>query len=92
MQFQSKHIRHDFSRDVICGRTKPAGHKQNFGTRKQLRQCITNRFTIGNRAPLRDAQTQGENLLRDKRKMRIVHITQQKLCAGVEKIHSHFAC
>jgi hypothetical protein len=50
---------------------------------------VANRLSVANRTPFLDAQTQGKNLACNERKMRILHVSKQKLRAGVEKDDAH---
>jgi hypothetical protein len=51
---------------------------------------VPNRLSVSNRTPFLDAQTQGKNLACNERKMRILHVSKQKLRAGVEKNDAHY--
>jgi hypothetical protein len=50
---------------------------------------MPNRPSVADRASFLDAQTQGKNLPRDECKVCVLHISKQKLRAGVEKDDAH---
>jgi hypothetical protein len=50
---------------------------------------VPNRLSVADRASFLDPQTQGKNLARDECKVCVLHISKQKLRAGVEKDDAH---
>jgi hypothetical protein len=50
---------------------------------------VPNRLSVADRASFLEPQTQGKNLARDEWKVCVLHISKQKLRAGVEKDDTH---
>src|SRR5262249_22958526 len=89
MQLQSERLGNHFPSDVIRRWTEAAGHKKNFATRQQFSERAPDRISVGHRTSFLDSQTQRKNLTRDKRQMRVLNVTQQKLGARIDESGAH---
>jgi hypothetical protein len=88
-QFYPEQFRRRLSGDIVSGGTESTSHKENFCARKYFRESLTNCDAIGHRPPFHDPQPKRQNLARDKGKVCILHISEQKFCTSIENNRVH---
>jgi len=75
--------------DIVSGGTESTSHKENFCARKYFRESLPNCDAIGHRPPFHDPQPKRKNLARDKSKMCILDIAEQKFRTCIEHDRAH---
>ena len=84
LQFQSQEFSRDLPRDIVGRRPKTTGHENDVGLLRRFGQRRANRRAVRHSELPLDAQPEREDLPRDEGEVRIEHVAEQKLGAGVD--------